>query len=78
MIKTNEILDDIYSSTTSALTDGYDTEKILLTQEVYEAFKKENEKVLGAGKGDFNQLLVYPIEINNEIDKYRVVVKELF
>lgn len=77
MINTNEILDEIYNSTVSAFTDGYDTEKLLLTQEVYNAFKKENEKVLGEGNGDFKELLVYPVEINNDIDGYMVVVKEL-
>ena len=44
MINLNEIFDNIYDSTTSALTDGYDTEKILLTQAVYDAFKQENER----------------------------------
>lgn len=77
MIDTNEILDSIYESTSNAFVDGYDTEKVLLTQEVYDAFKKENEEVLGIGNGDFIQLLVYPVEINNDIDNYMVVVKEL-
>lgn len=76
MIDTNEILDNIYESTASAFTDGYDTEKVLLTQEVYDAFKKENEEVLGEGNGDFDRLLVFPIEINNEIDNYMVVIKQ--
>lgn len=75
MIDTNEILDNIYWSTTNALTDGYDTEKILLTQEVYDTFKKENEETLGVGNGDFGKLLVYPVEINNDIDSYMVVIK---
>lgn len=77
MIDTNEILENIYWSATNAITDGYDTEKILLSQKVYDAFKKENEEVLGAGNGDFDKLLGYPIEINNEIDEYMVVLKEL-
>jgi hypothetical protein len=74
---TDEILDDIYWSTANAFTDGYDTEKILLTQEVYDVFKKENEEILGVGNGDFDKLLVYPVEINNEIDSYMVVIKEI-
>lgn len=77
MIDTNDVLDSIYWSTVNALTDGYDTEKVQLTQEVYDAFKRENEEVLGVGKGDFNKLLVYPIEINNEIKSYMVVIKEM-
>lgn len=40
MINTNAIFDAICWATANAFTDGYDTEKILLTQEVYDAFKK--------------------------------------
>lgn len=76
MINTEEILDEIYWSTVDAFSDGYETEKILMTQEIYNAFKKENEAILGKGEGDFDQLLVYKVEINNEIDNYMVVVKE--
>lgn len=76
MIDTNEILDSIFWSTTNALTDGYDTEKILLSQTVYDAFKEENEEVLGAGNGDFDRLLVYPVEVNNEIEEYMVVLNK--
>jgi len=77
MIDTNDILDSIYWSTSGAFADGYDTEKILLTQEVYDAFKLENEEVLGIGNGDFERLLVYPVEINNDVNEYMVVLKEL-
>ena len=77
MVDTNEILEDIYQSTANAFTDGYNTEKILLSQETYDAFKKENEEVLGAGNGDFDKLLIYPVEINNDIDQYMVVINEI-
>ncbi len=77
MINTNEIIDDIFHSTISALTDGYVTEKILITQEVYDVFKKENCEILGEDNGDFDELLVYPVEISNEIENYMVIVKEI-
>lgn len=76
-VDTNEILDEIYESTSNAFMDGYDTEKILLSQEVYDAFKEENEEELGKGKGDFTKILVFPIEINNDVEKYMVVLKDL-
>lgn len=77
MINLNEIFDNIYDSTTSAFTDGYDTEKILLTQAVYDAFKQENERAFGLGNGEFDHLIAYPVEINNEVDQYMVVVKKM-
>lgn len=77
-INTSEILGNIMDSTSSAFTDGYDTEKILLIQDVYEAFKDDNEKLVGVGKGDFNKLLCYPVEVNNNIDgEYMIVIKEI-
>jgi len=77
VININEIFDKIYDSITSALTDGYDTEKILISQEVYDAFKQESERAFGSGKGEFDHLVGYPVEINNDIDNYMVVVKEM-
>jgi hypothetical protein len=77
VINTEEILDNIYHSTVDAFTDGYDTEIILLTQEDYDAFKEENKHLRGKDKRDFERLLSYPVEINNEIDQYSVVVKEI-
>jgi hypothetical protein len=75
VINTEEILDNIYHSTSDAFTDGYDTEKILLTQEVYDAFKEENKRLIGEYKGDFKTVLAYPVEIDNDVDEYTVVLK---
>lgn len=77
-MNTNEILENIYDISASAFTDGYDVDVILLNQKVYDAFKEENEKVLGEGNGDFDKLLIYPVQINNTIEDYMLVTKELF
>lgn len=69
------LLDEIQEEIANCFAVGYGVEKILLVQHVSDAINAYNESLVGGSKGKLEKLFGCPVEIDDEVEKYKLVVR---